>query len=194
MAFFKSKQEKEIIAQMERDEQMQIFNDQIAELKKKREEYATIAAEAEINGDTATYDVAINALVELNDIISSLMQTKANFDMINISNAVAVSMAMAMNALDKMANTKAHMPDIRKIQKASLKMKQYMRNIQISQKAMSSAMKTSNPANRARSEAEIAAVRPMIDAARTKMSGVSMPASAGIDISAEIEAEKNRII
>ena len=37
MAFFKSKQEKEIIAQMERDEQMQIFNDQIAELKKKRE-------------------------------------------------------------------------------------------------------------------------------------------------------------
>ena len=138
--------------------------------------------------------MAINALVELNDIISSLMQTKANFDMINISNAVAVSMAMAMNALDKMANTKAHMPDIRKIQKASLKMKQYMRNIQISQKAMSSAMKTSNPANRARSEAEIAAVRPMIDAARTKMSGVSMPASAGIDISAEIEAEKNRII
>ena len=62
------------------------------------------------------------------------------------------------------------------------------------QKAMSSAMKTSNPANRARSEAEIAAVRPMVDAARAKMSGVSMPASAGIDISAEIEAEKNRII
>ena len=194
MAFFKSKQEKEIIAQMERDEQLQIFNDQIAELKKKREEYATIAAEAEINGDTGTYDVAINALIELNDVISSLMQTKANFDIINVSNSIAISMATAMNALDKMANGKAKMPNIRKIQKANLKLKKYMRSIQVSQKAMSSAMKTSNPANRARSEAEIAAVRPMVDAARAKMAGVSMPVSSGIDISAEIEAEKNRII
>ena len=57
MAFFKSKQEREIMAQMERDEQLQVFNDQIKELKKKREEYAAIAAEAEINGDTGTYEV-----------------------------------------------------------------------------------------------------------------------------------------
>ena len=194
MAFFKSKQEKEIIAQMERDEQMQVFNDQINELKNKREEYAKIAAEAEINGDTGTYDVAINALIELNDVISSLMQTKANFDIINVSNSIAVNMAMAMNALDKMANGKAKMPDIRKIQKANVKINKYMRNIKISQKAMSSAMKSSNPANKARSEAEIAAVRPMIDAARAKMGGVSMPRTSGLDLAAEIEAEKNRII
>lgn len=194
MAFFKTKQEKEIIAQMERDEQMQIFNDQIEELKRKREEYAHIAAEAEINGDTGTYEVALNALVELNDVISSLIQTKANFDIINVSNSIAVNMAMAMNALDRMAGSKTKMPDIRKIQKANVKINKYMRSIKISQKAMSSAMKTSNPANRARSEAEIAAVRPMIDAARAKISGVTMPQSAGIDISAEIEAEKNRII
>ena len=31
MAFFKTKAEKEIMAQMQRDEQMQIFNDQINE-------------------------------------------------------------------------------------------------------------------------------------------------------------------
>ena len=49
MAFFKTKQEKEIMAQMERDEQLEVFNDQIKTLKAKREEYATIAAEAEIN-------------------------------------------------------------------------------------------------------------------------------------------------
>ena len=194
MAFFKSKQEKEIIAQMERDEQMQIFNDQINGLKTKREEYAKIAAEAEINGDTGTYDVAINALMELNDVISSLMQTKANFDIINVSNSIAVNMAMAMNALDKMAGNKAKMPDIRKIQKANVKINKYMRSIKISQKAMAGAMKTSNPANKSRSEAEIAAVRPMIDAARAKLGGVSMPQTSGIDISAEIEAEKNRII
>ena len=194
MAFFKSKQEKEIIAQMERDEQMQIFNAQIESLKTKREEYAKIAAEAEINGDTGTYDVAINALMELNDVISSLMQTKANFDIINVSNSIAINMAMAMNALDKMAGNKAKMPDIRKIQKANVKINKYMRSIKISQKAMAGVMKTSNPANKSRSEAEIAAVRPMIDAARAKLGGVSMPQASGLDISAEIEAEKNRII
>lgn len=194
MAFFKTRQEKEIMAQMERDEQLERFNEQINTLKQKREEYAKIAAEAEINGDTGTYDVAVNALMELNDVISSLMQTKANFDLINVSNSIAMTMATAMNALDKMAGNKAKLPDIRKIQKANAKMAKYMRNIKISQKAMTGAMKTSNPANRARSEAEIASVRPMIDAARAKISGVSMPAASALDLSAEIEAEKNRAI
>ena len=71
MAFFKTKAEKEIIAQMQRDEQMQIFNDQINELKQKRQEYANIAAEAEVNGDQGSYDVALSALMELNDVIST---------------------------------------------------------------------------------------------------------------------------
>ena len=194
MAFFKTKQEKEIMAQMERDEQLEVFNDQIKTLKAKREEYATIAAEAEINGDTGTYEVACNALVELNDVISSLMQTKANFDIINVSNSIAVSMATAMNALDAMAGNKAHLPDIRKIQKANAKVAKYMRSIKISQKAMAGAMRTANPANKARSSAEMDAVRPMIDAARAKITGTAMPTAGDIDISAEINAEKNRII
>ena len=181
MAFFKTKQEKEIMAQMERDEQLEVFNDQIKTLKAKREEYATIAAEAEINGDTGTYEVACNALVELNDVISSLMQTKANFDIINVSNSIAVSMATAMNALDAMAGNKAHLPDIRKIQKANAK-------------AMAGAMRTSNPANKARSAAELDTVRPMIDAARAKLTGTAMPTAGDIDISAEINAERNRTV
>ena len=193
MAFFKTKQEKEIMAQMARDEQLEVFNDQIKTLQTKREEYARIAAEAEINGDTGTYDVACTALIELNDVISSLMQTKANFDIINVSNSIAVSMATAMNALDAMASNKAHLPDIRKIQKANAKVAKYMRTIKISQKAMAGAMRTSNPANKARSQAEMDAVRPMIDAARAKLTG-SAPVSSDIDISAEINAEKNRII
>lgn len=193
MAFFKTKQEKEIMAQMARDEQLEVFNDQIKTLQTKREEYARIAAEAEINGDTGTYEVACNALIELNDVISSLMQTKANFDIINVSNSIAVSMATAMNALDAMASNKAHLPDIRKIQKANAKVAKYMRTIKISQKAMAGAMRTSNPANKARSQAEMDAVRPMIDEARAKLTG-SAPVSSDIDISAEINAEKNRII
>ena len=193
MAFFKTKQEKEIMAQMARDEQLEVFNDQIKTLQTKREEYARIAAEAEINGDTGTYEVACNALIELNDVISSLMQTKANFDIINVSNSIAVSMATAMNALDAMASNKTHLPDIRKIQKANAKVAKYMRTIKISQKAMAGAMRTSNPANKARSQAEMDAVRPMIDAARAKLTGYA-PVSSDIDISAEINAEKNRII
>lgn len=193
MAFFKTKQEKEIMAQMARDEQLEVFNDQIKTLQTKREEYARIAAEAEINGDTGTYEVACNALIELNDVISSLMQTKANFDIINVSNSIAVSMATAMNALDAMASNKAHLPDIRKIQKANAKVAKYMRTIKISQKAMAGAMRTSNPANKARSQSEIDTDRPMIDAARAKLTG-STPVSSDIDISAEINAEKNRII
>ena len=191
MAFFKTKQEKEIMAQMERDEQLEVFNDQIKSLKAKREGYATIAAEAEINGDTGTYEVACNALVELNDVISSLMQTKANFDIINVSNSSAVSMATAMNALDAMAGNKAHLPDIRKIQKANAKVAKYMRSIKISQKAMAGAMR---PANKARSAAELDTVRPMIDAARAKLTGAAMPTAGDIDISAEINAERNRTV
>ena len=194
MALFKTKQEKEIMEQMEREEQMQVFSEQIQELKKKCEEYAKIAAEAEINGDAATYEIAVNALIDLNESISGLMQAKANFDIINVSNSIASNMAMAMNALDRMASGKANLPDIRKIQKANAKIAKYMRNVKISQKAMAGAMKRSNPANRVRVDAEVAAVRPMIDAARAKMTGVEMPSAVGIDLSAEIEAEKNKII
>lgn len=194
MAFFKSKQEKEIMAQMEREEQMQVFTDQIEELKKKREEYAKIAAEAEVNGDAGTYDIAVNALIDLNDSISGLMQAKANFDIINVANSITTSMAMAMGALEKMADGKANLPDIRKIEKVNAKIGKYMKDVKISQKAMSGAMKRYNPANKVRSDAEIAAVRPMIDAARAKMTGSAMPSASGIDLSAEIEAEKNKII
>ncbi|NLZ25910.1 MAG: hypothetical protein GX891_05550 [Clostridiales bacterium] len=195
MAFYKSKQEREILAQMERDEQMQVFNDQINELTAKRQEYANIAAQAEINGDMATYDIAVNALVELNDIISSLTQTKANFDIINVSNSIARNLASAVNALDKMAGNKTKMPDIKKIQKANLKISKYMRNIKISQKAMANVLRTSNPANRARSQEDIASVRPMIDAARAKLTGGAMPkAAATLDLAAEIEQEKNKTL
>ncbi len=198
MAFYKSKTEKEIMAQMERDEQMQVFNDQINELTAKRQEYANIAAQAEINGDQGSYDVAVSALMELNDVISSLTQTKANFDIINVSNSIAQNMAMAINALDKMAGNKAKMPDIKKIQKANVKISKYMRNIKISQKAMAGAMRTSNPANKARSSEEIASVRPMIDAARAKISGTVLPTggtTSGISsLADEIAKEKNKII
>ncbi len=196
MGFFKTKQEKEIMHQMEHDEQLEVFNEQIKTMKAKRDEYAAIAAEAEMNGDEGTFDVACNAMLELNEVISSLTQTKANFDIINVSNSIAMSMSTAMNALEIMAGNKANLPNIRKIQQANAKVSKYMRNIKISNKAMTGAMKKSNPANKTRSTAEIDSIRPMIDAARSKMTVKSMPAaiSSNLDIGAEIENEKNKLM
>ena len=193
MAFFKTKEEKRIEQEMAREEQMQVFTEQINELKKKREEYAAIAAEAEVNGDQGTYEVAVNNLVELNDVISSLMQTKANFDVINVSNSIAVNMAMAVNALSNMASGANKMPNLRKIQKVNVKVAKYMRQIKVSNKAMGSMMKNTNPANKARSQSELASVQPMIDAARSKITTQSMPKSSAMDLSGDIEAEKNKI-
>jgi hypothetical protein len=184
MAFFKTKQEKQIMAQMERDEQMEVFNNQINELKTKREEYAKIAAEAEVNNDEGTYNIAVNNLIELNDVISSLMQTKANFDIINVSNSIAVNMAMAVNALSNMASGENKMPNLKKVQKVNVKVAKYMKQIKISNKAMSNMMKTTNPANRARSDAEIASVKPMIDAYKIKLTNKSN----NVDLSIEEDA------
>ena len=204
MAFFKTKIEREMEAQMRRDEQMEVFNEQINELKNKRQEYAKIAAEAEVNNDEATYNTAVNALLEINSIVSDLMQTKANFDIINVSNSIATNMAMAVNALDAMANSKTKMPDLRKIQKANIKVRNYMKQINISQKAMGKMMKSANPANRVRSAEEISSVRPMIDAEISRLVGgattgmktseKSKADTNSMDLSSEIQAEKNRII
>ena len=192
MKFFKTKEEKRIEEEMMRDEQMEIFSNQIQEIQLKKNEYAKIAAEAEINGDNATYDIAVNNLLELNEVVSSLIQTKANFDIINVSNSITVNMPMAVNALNNMASGSNRMPNLRKIQKVNVKVAKYMRQIKISKKAMGSMMTRVNPANRARSEEEIASIRPLIDAARSKLVGTTHVSS--LDLSSEIEAEKNRTI
>jgi hypothetical protein len=202
MSFFKTRIEREMMQQMQREEQMQVFSDQINSLKVKRQEYARIAAEAEVNGDSQTYDVSINALIMLNDTISNLTQTKANFDIITISNSIATNMAMAVNALDAMANGKSKMPDIRKISKTSIKVKKYMAQIQMSQKTMGRLMNNTNPANKSRSSEDLQAVRPMIDAeisrlvgsASTGLGSSARNESKSMDLSSEILKEKNRII
>lgn len=191
MAFFKTREEKEIIAKMEREEQLQAFNEQIAELKSKQKEYAKIAAEAEVNGDNSSYELAVNALIELNEFVSSLIQTKTNFDVINISNSISVSMATAMNALSKLTDNKVKLPNIRQIQNTQLKMQKYMREVTVSQKAMGMAMKRSNPANKIRTEEEISAVRSLIDAERAK---IAPTAPTSMSLADEIEAEQNKVI
>ena len=199
----KSKMEKKMLKEIEqenrRDEALQLFNDQLDGLKQKRQEYARIAAEAELNGDATTYDVAVNSLIELNDVVKSLMQTKASFDLVSISNSIATSMAMAVNALDSMTNEKCNLPNLKKIQRTSAKTKNYLKQISLSQQMMGRIMNVSKPVGRSRSEDELASVRPMIEAERSRISGVSTGQSAqcatiDFDLSKEINAEKNKLI
>jgi hypothetical protein len=144
----------------------------------------------------------MNALIMLTDTISSLTQTKANFDIISISNSIATNMAMAVNALDAMANGKSKMPNMRKISKTSIKVKKYMAKIQMSQKLMGGLMKSTNPANKARTSEEMLSVRPMIDAEISRMIGSASKGlssktgsqSNSLDLSEEIFREKSRII
>lgn len=196
MSIFKSRQEKKILQQMQRDEQLEIFNEQILSAKQKRQEYAKIAAEAELNGDSDSYTVAVNALIEMNEIVSSLVQAKTNFDIINVSNAVADNLSTAMTALDKMSTGSVKMPNIKKIQKAQVKIQKYMRSIKMSQKAMAGALKVSNPANKVRSDEDIAKVKSLIDAERIKISpaaNLSSLSKANEELLKEIEKEKNKI-
>ena len=207
MAFFKTKAEKEIEQQMARDEQLEKFNEQIKSLENSRREYAAIAAKADMNGDVDTYNMCVNSLLELNNNISFLNQAKVNFDLINISNAIAISMATAVNTLDLMANSKVAVPDFKKISRVNIKMQKYMRRIKISQSAMGQMLKKSNPANTARSPEEIATIRPLIDAEIAKAGGVckvSAPENVAAaapaeskevqDMLASLQSEKDRII
>ena len=199
---FKTREEKRIEAEMKREEQLRSFNERIESLKAKREECARLAAEAELNGDDATRDTAINGLCSLNDMISSLQQAKSNYDMINITNAIAVDMSVAASLLGEMAAGKNEIPNLRKVRKTSVKLSSYMRRVQISQKAMGNMLRTSNPANHVRSQEEIASVRPMIDAARDKIiSQKGLPTTGGAvatteidDLMKQINVDKNKII
>ena len=103
-----------------------------------------------------------------------------------------------------MANSKNKMPDIKKLSKTNLKLKQYMKQIQISQKSFGKVMQSSNPANKTISEEELQSVKPLIDAERMKITGgTTIEVSAQpkqketndeFDLSKEINEQKNRFI
>lgn len=204
MGIFKSKIEKEMTEQIKREEQLQIFDEQIKQLKASRQQYARIAAEAKINNDNPNYQNAVNALIFLNEQISYMTGMKTNYDIINISNSLASNLAMAISALDTMSSGKSKMPNIKKLSRTNVKLKQYMKQIQISQKSVGKVMQSSNPANKAISDEEMQSVKPLIDAEISRILGSSSSdlnvqtkhkeTNADFDLSKEINEEKNRII
>ena len=96
MGLFKSKIQREMEEQIRREEQLQVFDDQIKQLKASRQQYARIAAEAEVNNDKTNYQNAVNALIFLNEQISYMTGMKTNYDIINMSNSLASNLAMAI--------------------------------------------------------------------------------------------------
>lgn len=191
MAFFKSKIEKDIVSKMEKEEQIEQFNSLITELKNKRIELAKVAAEAEVNGDLPNYQIAEGAIIDVSENLSLIEQTKTNFDIINLSNACGVCMATAMNVLDKISNSKLQLPNLRKIQKAQMRLNKYMKNMKISQKAIGGALNRTNPANKSRSVEEIASIRPLIESEKSKILS-KMPGSS-FDLAQEIASERSKI-
>ena len=67
-----------------------------------------------------------------------------------------------------------------------------MKETRVAQKAMSGAMKRSNPANKTRTAEELASVRPLIELERAKL--LPSVGDFSVDLAKEIENEKNKII
>ena len=53
-------------------------------------------------------------------------------------------------------------------------------------------MSRTNPANKVRTAEEIASIKPMIDAARAKITRQEAPTNSALDLSAEIEQVKKK--
>ena len=192
----KSEVQKEIERQEKHEEAIQTFQDQIANLEASRAKYAEMAAKAELNGDDATYQLVCSNMLELNDLISSVNQAYANYDIITTMNAVGQSMVGAMNALGAMADNKANLPNIRNIEKVNAKIDAYMKKVKVNNKTITQMMKRANPASKTRTPEELASIRPMIDAARSKMVLESTPRipTNGFDLGAEIESERQKLV
>ena len=192
----KSEVQKEIERQEKHEEAIQTFQDQIANLEASRAKYAEMAAKAELNGDEATYQLVCSNMLELNDLISSVNQAYANYDIITTMNAVGQSMVGAMNALGAMADNKANLPNIRNIEKVNAKIDAYMKKVKVNNKTITQMMKRANPASKTRTPEELASIRPMIDAARSKMVLESTPRipTNGFDLGAEIESERQKLV
>ena len=193
MGLFKTKEEKELLAQMQREEQLDAFNELVKELKDKKQEYARYAAEAELSGNQDGYLLAVNGILEVEDNIAVITSTKTQFDIINLNDSIAAVMTKSMDLLNNMASKRVQLPNIRKIQKTQLKLKSYMRDISIANKTISKSMSKSNPANKIRSEAEIQSVRPLIEAELVKLSP-TINSSINSELASEIENENNNII
>ena len=188
--------QKEIERQEKHEEAIQMFKDQIANLEASRAKYAEMAAKAELNGDEDTYQLVCGSMLELNDMISSVNQAYANYDIITTMNAVGQAMVGAMNALGSMADNKANLPDLRNIQKVNSKIDAYMSKVKVNNKTISAMMKRANPGSKTRTPEELASIRPMIDAARSKIVLESTPRvpTGGFDLGAEIESERQKLV
>ena len=200
MGFFSDLFKDKTMREMEQEERqaaaLENLQENITTLTNMRNEYAELAAQAELEGDTASYEMICSQILDLMDNISFVRQTYTNYKSMVIQNTVSQAMVSAVNSLAIMSNNKANMPDVRALQKMQNKINGYMKNVRLTNKSIGRIMKNSNPAVKPRTAEELASVRPMIDAARSKMVLDSTPRipTNNFDLTAEIESAKNNLV
>ena len=179
---------KEIELQMQQEETIGKFEEQIRALEVKKQELIKLAAQAEINGDEASYQLAEDNILYYQDSITILRQSKMNFDIIALTGDMTLVMNSAFAAMDKMASGGVKVPNYRKILKTRAKLGRYMKHAAHGQKMMRGMMKSSNPATRtSRTQEERDSVKAMVAAERAKQSGMA----TGGGIADAIAREKN---
>jgi len=181
---------KEIELQMKQDEAMGKFEEQIATLEKKKQGLIELAAQAELNGDTASYELAADNILYIQDAISSMRQNKMNMDIIAMTGDITLALNAAFAAMETMAKGNVALPNFKKIMATQAKLGEYMKEASAGQKMMRGMMKSSNPAPRtARSVEEREGVKAMIAAERSRMVG-HVSSSSSASLADEIERER----
>ena len=84
MVFFKTKEEKEIAARMQKEEAEENLNEAMKQLSATSSELAKKAAEAEIRGDNETLTLTKQSLLYVSNLNNQFTRLKTNFDIINL--------------------------------------------------------------------------------------------------------------
>lgn len=200
MGFFSDLFKDKTMREMEQEDReaaaLESLQQNITTLTNLRNECAELAAQAELEGDTASYDMFCSQILDCMEKISFARQVYTNYKSITIQNTISQAMVAAVNSLAVMSNNKANMPDVRELQKMQNKINAYMKRVSLTGRSIGKIMKNSNPAVKPRTAEELASVRPMIDAARSKIVLDSTPRipTNNFDLTAEIESAKNNLI
>jgi len=193
MSLFKSKEEKIAESQLAREAAKDELREQIYALENETDRLSQIAAKAEISGDKESYESALNSLIELNGVASTLRKAEVDIDVTNATERAYNAILKAMDALGTMAVNISSVPDFKTINKRRKAVSNYMNRVSVSTRATTSALHSINPANHhSHTAEEIATVKPLIDAARKRILSETTPAVSGAELEVQIAAEKNK--
>lgn len=122
MKFLKLKKTKE-------SKKERTFKKQIEILNHYKDELVGIAAKAEIFEDITLYDHSINDLFELDSLISFLNEAKSNKNIIIVPDKIMRCINLEIRSLNETEISSNNKKHLKKIRKAHIQFKAYIRNI-----------------------------------------------------------------